>query len=404
MKEQKKIAVFGGGRWARVLLGVFLKNTDSSISYDVYTKHLAEDMQLWAVKNSYGSRVSVSNGVANFLNVNYLAAVVVNAASDHKKMAENALAAKVPVLVEKPMAPSFTETTELIEAAKFNNTLLVSSWVFMYASYIDNFIMHTKDLEDIKEVHFNWTDEFEASRYGERKSFDPAVPIFRDVLPHVMSILSKVLESHSFEFNSCKVSRGGSCVDILVSTSNIKCYLQLERNANKRERKVLIKGKKDISLDFSVEPGVICIDNNSLSGDIHWDLSPGPLEKMVSKFLSDVNAAEIDQRFMNELALSISQLVDQVELEYLRLLDQWVAEHLHQKEIKMRDIHYFLSELVLGTMKVPYEESDKVISQFLDIACNGQLLKNFKKKFKDVASDRAGHSIIHFIKSIRIGV
>jgi len=404
MKEQKKIAVFGGGRWARVLLGVFLKNTDSSISYDVYTKHLAEDMQLWAVKNSYGSRVSVSNGVANFLNVNYLAAVVVNAASDHKKMAENALAAKVPVLVEKPMAPSFTETTELIEAAKFNNTLLVSSWVFMYASYIDNFIMHTKDLEDIKEVHFNWTDEFEASRYGERKSFDPAVPIFRDVLPHVMSILSKVLESHSFEFNSCKVSRGGSCVDILVSTSNIKCYLQLERNANKRERKVLIKGKKDISLDFSVEPGVICIDNNSLSGDIHWDLSPGPLEKMVSKFLSDVNAAEIDQRFMNELTLSISQLVDQVELEYLRLLDQWVAEHLHQKEIKMRDIHYFLSELVLGTMKVPYEESDKVISQFLDIACNGQLLKNFKKKFKDVASDRAGHSIIHFIKSIRIGV
>ena len=129
-----------------------------------------------------------------------------------------------------------------------------------------------------------------------------------------------------------------------------------------------------------------------------------PLEKMVSKFLSDVNAAEIDQRFMNELALSISQLVDQVELEYLRLLDQWVAEHLHQKEIKKRDIHYFLSELVLGTMKVPYEESDKVISQFLDIACNGQLLKNFKKKFKDVASDRAGHSIIHFIKSIRIGV
>ena len=404
MKEQKKIAVFGGGRWARVLLGVFLKNTDSSISYDVYTKHLAEDMQIWAVKNSYGSRVSVSNGVANFLNVNYLAAVVVNAASDHKKMAENALAAKVPVLIEKPMAPSFTETTELIEVAKFNNTLLVSSWVFMYATYIDNFIMHIKDLGDIKEVHFSWTDEFEASRYGERKSFDPAVPIFRDVLPHVMSILSKVLESHSFEFNSCKVSRGGSCVDILVSTSNIKCYLQLERNANKRERKVLIKGKKDISLDFSVEPGVICIDNNSLSGDIHWDLSPSPLEKMVSKFLSDVNAAEIDQRFMNELALSISQLVDQVELEYLRLLDQWVAEHLHQKEIKKRDIHYFLSELVLGTMKVPYEESDKVISQFLDIACNGQLLKNFKKKFKDVASDRAGHSIIHFIKSIRIGV
>lgn len=397
MNETAKIAIIGGGRWARVLLGVFLKNTDSSISYDVYTRHFAEDMKLWVDKNGVGNRVLVFDGTADFLDVRYLAAVVANAASDHKQMAKNALAAKVPVLVEKPMTPTFTETAELIESAKLNNTLLASSWVFMHATYIDNFIKH---IEDIQEVYFNWTDEFDQSRYGERKSFDSAIPIFKDILPHVMSILSKILKSQVFKFKDCRVSRGGSCVEVSVFTSNVKCNVTLERNSTKRRREIFVKGKKDIRLDFSIEPGTICTHDHVFNGDIHWDSSPSPLEKMVNVFLSEVNSVKIDQGLIDELALSVSKLVDQIEPAYLRSLDQWVVEHLTQKEIEMRDIHYFVSELVRGTMKVPYNKSSEAISQYLDVICSGQLLKDFQ----NITSDVLDASIIKFIRSLKIEV
>jgi len=400
MNEKTKIAVFGGGRWARVLLSVFLKNTDISIVYVVYTRHFAEDMRLWADRNGVGDRVFVSDSAVDFLDVRYLAAVVVNAASDHKEMAENALAAKVPVLVEKPMTPSFIETAELVESAKLNNTLLVSSWVFLHAAYIDNFIKHIKDIDDVQEVYFNWTDELDASRYGERTSFDPAIPIFKDVLPHVMSILSKILKSQVFEFKGCRVSRGGSCVEISIFILNVKCNLTLERNSTKRRREIFIKGEKDVKLDFSIEPGTICTDDLVFNGDIYWDSSPRPLEKMVNEFLSEVNSVKIDHGSIGELALPVSKLIDQIEPAYLRSLDKWVVKHLSQKEIKMRDIHYFVSELVRGTMKVPYGNSGEVILQYLDVICSGQLLKDFKK----ITSDVVGDSIIKFIKSLKIGV
>ena len=400
MNEQTKIAVFGGGRWARALLGVFLKNTESSIVYVVYTKHFAEDMRLWADKNCVDNRVIVSDGVADFLDVKYLAAVVANAVSDHKEMAENALAAKVPVLVEKPMTPSLAETAELIESAKLNNTLLVSSWVFMHAAYIDNFINHIEDVDDVQEVYFIWTDEFDASRYGERKRFDSSIPIFKDVIPHVMSILSKILKSQDFKFNDCRVSRGGSCVEISVFTSNIKCNLTLERNATKRRRKIFVKGKKDVRLDFSIEPGTICTHDNIFNGDIYWDSSPSPLEKMVMDFLTEVELDRLDQEDTGKLALSISKLIDEIEPAYLMSLDKWLIEHLNQKEISKRDIHYFLSELVRGTLKVDYDKSAEVILRYLGVISSGKLLRDFQCTNTKVFED----SIIKFIKSLNISL
>lgn len=80
---------------------------------------------------------------------------------------------------------------------------------------------------------------------------------------------------------------------------------------------------------------------------------------MVSVFLSKVNSVKIDQGLAGELALSISKLIDQIEPAYIRSLDQWVIEHLTQEEIEMRDIHYFVSELVRGTMKISYDKRVK---------------------------------------------
>lgn len=400
MIKQKRIVFFGGGRWARILLSVFLKNTEQSIVYVIHTKHFVKEMQLWADKKGFGNRVFISGAKVDFQGVKYMAAVVANAAPEHKMVASKALAAKVPVLIEKPMTPSYTDTADLIAEATLNNTLLSGSWVFLYAPYIDNFIKHCGNIEDIQEVYFNWTDDVAELRYGEFKSFDVATPIFKDILPHVMSILSKILNSQVFEFIDCRVSRGGAYLNISISISNVKCYLTLERNASSRQRQISILGKKDIRLDFSNEPGTIYTDGVTLNGDALWGQSPSPLEKMVNIFLADVDSATKEQGFSGQLALSVSKLIDQIELGYLVSLDEWLKQHLNQNDINESDLHYFLSELVRGTIKVPYDESSKRIAQYLDVVCSTSLFRDFEKAKTEGLED----NLIKFISSLKIGL
>jgi len=169
--EKTKIAVFGGGRWARVLLGVFLAKTKSNVNFTVHTKHLVDDMRLWIDNNGFGDRVFVTNAEPDFFGLRYKAAVVANSVEDHKRSSKMAIAAKVPVLIEKPMTPTFNETLALIQSSKGNGTFLSSSWVFLYASYIDNFIKKLGSVDDIQKVRFTWTDKFAELRYGGNKKF-----------------------------------------------------------------------------------------------------------------------------------------------------------------------------------------------------------------------------------------
>ena len=85
-----RIAVFGGGRWARVLLDVFLANTKPDVEFTVHTKHFVGDMRLWINNNGFGDRAFVTDADPDFLGVRYKAAVVVNSADGHKKSAEMA--------------------------------------------------------------------------------------------------------------------------------------------------------------------------------------------------------------------------------------------------------------------------------------------------------------------------
>ena len=401
LKNSKtRIALFGGGRWARVLLGVCLDVTEPNIVFTVHTKHLTDVMRLWVIKNGHADRVEVTSAEPDFMGLNYLAAIVANSTDGHKKSAEMAIAARIPVLVEKPMAHSFFETYSLFQSAKINGTYLSSSWVFLYASYIDNFIKELGSADDIQKVRFNWTDKFAEPRYGEIKSFDAATSVFKDVLPHVLSILSKIFKNKTFEFGSCKVSRGGCCVEIVIFISNIECCLMLERNSDKRRRKIFIKGQKDFELDFSAEPGAILIDGHTSSGDLYWGSSPSPLEKMVTEFLKKVESDKFDLEKIGKLALSTSKLIDEIEPVYLISLDTWLIDHLNQKEIDKRDIYYFVSELVRGTLKVAFDKSDEVILRHLDIICSGQLLKEFQNTNTEISNE----NITKFIRSLEISL
>lgn len=399
-RQHEKIALVGGGRWARVLLQVFLAQTNSNVQFTVHTQNLSSDMRKWAKNSLFRNRVLITETEPDFLGSKYIAAIVANALDGHKSSAERALLAKVPVLVEKPMAPSFEDTVELIKTAKDNDTFLSLSRVFLYTRYLDNFVYRLANIGSIKSLRIEWTDKLVESRYGEIKSFDHATPVFKDVLPHICCILFKIFQDHTVELKSCTVSRGGCFVEITMIISNVECCIVLERNSDRRRRRIIVHGQKECMIDFSVEPGMIFFDGTTQCADPYWDTSPSPLDKMAAEFLKEVKLGNIYQDCSVKLALATSKLVDEIEPKYLKSLDQWLANQLYQKEIDKTDLHYFLSELVRGTLKVSYDNSEEIILRYLDIICSGQLLKDFEEK----KMGNSGESIIEFIKSLEVRV
>ena len=380
-RSNTRIALFGGGRWARVLLSILLDNTKNSVLFTVHTKYFIKDMQNWINKLNLQNRVSVSTSKPNFQD-DYVGTIVANAAKDHKKIAELSLISKVPVFVEKPLTTSHQDTLSLIDTAKKNNTLLFPSLVFLYASYIDNFINDLGDIKKIKEVRFNWMDEPAEYRYGEIKSFDPATPVFTDVLPHILSILSKIFNSNDFEYNDCKVDRGGAFLHITIHVSNVKCILTLERNSAKRKREIFIKSDKDFALDFSVEPGSISINKKRSCGDLNWNLIESPLTKMINTFLSHMTTKKAHQSFNNELSISVSNIIKKIEPEYKTSLQEWLISHLNQNEIVKNDINYFLQEFLLRFTESSYEKTKAVKPQYLKAICSKDFINKINLNAK----------------------
>lgn len=387
LSNSKKIAVFGGGRWSKTLLEILIKNTKPDIKFSVHTEHLVDEMIQWSKKNNYMDRITITHNDP-VLDQQYFGAVVANSIRSHKEKALLALESRIPVLVEKPMTPSLSETKELIELAKNLNTQLFSSWVFRYARYIDNFIKYIKEFGPINEIDIIWKDPINEKRHGEIKTYDKASPAFEDVLPHLISILSKVLNRKDFEYKSCLTKRGGASMELLLLSGNTKCNLKIERNSLKRVRKIVINSNKDIFLDFSKEPGVIKIKEKEFIGDPKWYKSPRPLTRMIIDFLSVIKNKESNNKNLdNSLALIASRITDQVKISYNEELYDWFMSciSLKNKSIKEDDLVYFISEIIYKELSLPHKDKDKMISKVMKFIFknlnNGSLNESFTKDF-----------------------
>ncbi len=379
--SRANIALFGGGRWARVLLQVVLKEIGSEALVTVHTANAADAMQRWVDENGLSKRVLVASEGPDFVSRNYQAAIIANSVKDHKTSAMGAISAGVPVLIEKPMAKTAADTIALIDSANNNNVLLMPAFVFNHATYIDNFMAQVGCTRALTDLRFQWSDKLSESRYGEKKSFDAAAPVFLDVLPHVLSILSKILKNNYFQYQSCSVSDGGSSVEISVFVSGVRCIIVLQRNSSERIRRVQIsEGEKEYELDFSCEPGSIQINEISASGDPNWNSSPSPLTRVVKSFLSAVENKNLSSKSDTSLALAISKVIDELSVDYFRLLDLWLVEHMERDQINNDAVVYFLSELICGDAGYSRFESVDIIEKYLSLFCSGDLVRVLDEK------------------------
>lgn len=342
------VAVFGGGRWARVLTEVLCGIVPEHVRISVHSPHNAKAMSIWVSERGFKQRIDVSSDSPEFSSGKTSAVIVVNAARDHEKAIEWALSAGVPVLVEKPLALNFATSQRLADLACTQKIYLAAAHVFLFARYVENFSKHIVCGDNIKSVRVQWMDPLSESRYGEVKSYDPGLTVYADWLPHVISILGALSIGPIQTCEKVEFLRGGSHLEIGLRAGNIPCNIQLVRNGHCRQRLIEVSTQSNtVALDFSKEPGTIISDSTIQSSDIDWDIKPKPVSRMLSAFLKGAAGGIRDHRLDIAIGLRASYFIDQISLLYQSSLSPWLSNKLFRiQDGDDTDLRYALNEII----------------------------------------------------------
>jgi predicted dehydrogenase len=333
----------------------------------VHSRHNAESMTAWVKSQGLAERVEVSCEWPRLLRASSTAVIVANAARDHESAAESALSERIPVLVEKPIAPTAAASHRLVALARSVNARFAAAHVFLFARYLERFARLVSETGDIRSLSIRWMDPAVETRYGENKRFDPSLPIFADWLPHVLSITNVLTFGLPHRCERLKFLRGGAHLELELALGNIPCSVELVRNGDRRQRIVeVVTSEKTLQLNFSREPGTIIAGSQTLGGDPEWGRAEGPAALMLLAFLRWAAGGEFDSRLDVDLALRASEVIDQTATMYRAALVPWLAAELASRQGDNDDLRYALAELLQSVSLLPetaIEEQMELVRQ-----------------------------------------
>lgn len=375
----ERVAVIGGGRWARQLTQVLCDLTPPTVQISVHSRHNAESLSVWVRSRGLEERVEVSFGWPRLLGARSTAVIVANAARDHESAAVAALSECVPVLVEKPIAPTAAASHRLVDLARSRNTRFAAAHVFLFARYLESFARLVSETGGIRSLRIRWMDPSNDSRYGEKKRFDPGLPIFADWLPHVLSITNALTPALPQRCERLKFLRGGAHLELELVLGSTPCSVELVRNGDRRQRVVeVVTLEKTLLLDFSREPGTIICGSQTSNGDPDWGRALGPAALMLLAFLRWAAGGDFDSRLDIERGLRASEVIDQAASMYKAALVPWLAAELASLEGDENDLRYALTELLQSESLLPetaIEEQIKRVRQEFSKTSDAQWLK-----------------------------
>ncbi|EKP04888.1 MULTISPECIES: Gfo/Idh/MocA family oxidoreductase [Leptospira] len=342
----KRIALIGGGRWARVLTDVLSDLVPPSVEIIIHSIHNSKFISSWVSQIDAGKRIQVTSDWPKLEKGHSTVVIIANAAKDHAKAIKFVLMAEVSILVEKPLTLSSTTSEQLINVARSKGIRLAASHVFLYARYIENFAKLISKEKNIQSLNFVWRDSKAETRYGELKKYDPFLPVYADCLPHVLSILDALFPDRLQSCTNLELVRGGAELKLEILLGDIPCTIHLERNGKDRRRNIEVVTKEDrFQLDFSQEPGFIFANSKKVSGDSQWETAKRPLACMLTSFLNWAGGGEFDKRLSAELGLSINRTIDQVSDFYRSAMADWFKYKLTDSSYSVdEDVVYALAE------------------------------------------------------------
>lgn len=364
------VMIIGGGRWARVYLDVLNRLLPGSVTLSVHSRHHSGPMLNWIGVHIPERRVRVSPEWPPAPPDVPAAAIVVNGARDHLVAARWAIEAGLPTLVEKPIALTAADATELQGVARERRVPLAGSNLFPFARYMENFSDHISQSGRVERFRLDWSDPATEARYGELKTYDASIPIFADWMPHVVPIIEFLLKRVPDVCRAVKTDRGGALVEIDLVTGEIPCTVRIERNGMRRQRliEVDVEGAT-LRLDFSVEPGTIVVDRASplsQSADEDWERAPRPVARMLMAFLGWAAGGQADVRLNTDTAVHACRMIDEAAVLYRSTLSSWLTGRMQSPEPVDRDLRYALTEILQVDERLAGDELERRIKRVVD--------------------------------------
>ncbi|MGE3807516.1 MAG: hypothetical protein AB7K24_22870 [Gemmataceae bacterium] len=207
----------------------------------------------------------------------------------------------------------------MVEAATTGESVLALSNVFRFAKYLDAFRGLFARHTDWSMARIEWADPLREDRHGMVKTYDPSVPVFVDVLPHVISILDSLRPNAELVYRRLSVERGGQDVKIEMTFDGRPCRVELGRNQDRRRRLFeFLTGDGSLTLDFATEPGVARLGDQVFGGSAFQH--PGPLTCQALAFLADPT----DPRLSPAIGTQTCRLVDEMLPHYVSESDAWL--------------------------------------------------------------------------------
>lgn len=284
------VVVWGGGRWARLLGRILDDELQPGRPLVFVSPRNAAGMASWAAAQEWNRPLS-SESTIDLTRVRPAAALVVNAARDHVSSAAACLRARVPVLVEKPLALHRPHARMLARLAATTDTLLWPATVLSH----DAFLQHAASVAGpVHEVRIVWHDPSGEVRAGEAKRHDRSISVVEDAGVHVWSLL-QLLGLHEG-----LVPRGGgvgplargadgrdTAVLELEDLSGAGIVVDLARGAPERLRTLIVSGARRVRVERFGDPlPELIVDGRPASWPDAAVEAPRPLTTLVRQFLS----------------------------------------------------------------------------------------------------------------------
>lgn len=377
------IVIFGGGRWARVLTETICNIVHPDVKVAIYSSNNTSAMTAWAESLTTAHKIEIWKEVPAVFTTNSVAAIVVNAARDHKQSVTAALRAGASVLVEKPVTLTYRESKLLADYALKQNATLAAAHVFLFAGYLDNFSKLVSGAGKIIGLRLEWTDPGAETRYGENKKYDASLPVFADWLPHILAIISKLISEPVLSCEELALQKGGAVLKCILRFGHVPGHLRMERNGVVRERYLEVTTESGLyRLDFSVEPGNISYGGNKINADPDWHNKERPVASMLRAFLKGVAGKGFDPRLHIDTGLEANKVIDLVNGKYRYLQVAWLADCLNEYRTVDEDMRYALTEIfqINGSLAAP--EIEEKISRFSKVISGGSF-QSWSERLKE---------------------
>ena len=317
----RRVALYGGGRWSRVLLPVLRSLLIDEAEIVWVTDHGSERALNWLTEKQI-ERVAVCSYDAINRELDRTAsldssaseriqcAIIATSPRQHASQIRQLIDLRIPAFCEKPLTLDAEQASALQQYASRVECPLGVNLEMHFASFIEDFATlcdrEFKSSRGIQHIDLTWTDPWSDVRYGEVKIGDVYTSIVDDMWPHCWSLLRRIHPSGRVNaIDEIRYNPADGLVHITVRFAESVSRITLGRRADRRVRQVSVNNGEAI-LDFSTEPGSTETNGNRTSN--HWR-GARPLARSLSSFFRVVQEPNLDSAW----PLSAAACVDSVK-------------------------------------------------------------------------------------------